>query len=83
VPLEPKVNFIAPHTEDHPLEYLEFSGEIPAGNYGAGTMLIWDHGTYETLKWEPRKIESHSTASESTRATRCSRSAGRSSPRTG
>ena len=57
VPLEPKVNFIAPHTEDHPLEYLEFSGEIPAGNYGAGTMSIWDHGTYETLKWEPRKIE--------------------------
>ena len=57
VPLEPKVNFIAPHTEDHPLEYLEFHGEIPAGNYGAGTMSIWDHGTYETLKWEPRKIE--------------------------
>jgi bifunctional non-homologous end joining protein LigD len=57
VPLEPKVNFIAPHTEDHPLEYLEFSGEIPAGNYGAGMMSIWDRGTYETLKWEPRKIE--------------------------
>jgi bifunctional non-homologous end joining protein LigD len=57
VPLEPKVNFIAPHTEDHPLDYLEFAGEIPAGNYGAGTMSIWDHGTYETLKWEPRKIE--------------------------
>jgi bifunctional non-homologous end joining protein LigD len=57
VPLEPKVNFIAPHTEDHPLEYLEFSGEIPAGNYGAGTMSIWDRGTYETLKWEPRKVE--------------------------
>jgi bifunctional non-homologous end joining protein LigD len=57
IPLEPKVNFIAPHTEDHPLEYLEFAGEIPAGSYGAGTMSIWDHGTYETLKWGPRKIE--------------------------
>jgi bifunctional non-homologous end joining protein LigD len=57
LPLEPKVNFIAPHTEDHPLAYLEFSGEIPAGSYGAGTMSIWDHGTYETLKWEPRKVE--------------------------
>ncbi|HEX2702735.1 MAG TPA: DNA polymerase ligase N-terminal domain-containing protein, partial [Solirubrobacteraceae bacterium] len=57
VPLEPKVNFIAPHTEDHPLEYLDFSGDIPAGSYGAGTMSIWDHGTYETLKWEPRKVE--------------------------
>jgi bifunctional non-homologous end joining protein LigD len=57
IPLEPKVNFIAPHTEDHPLEYLEFAGEIPAGSYGAGTISIWDHGTYETLKWEPRKVE--------------------------
>ena len=57
LPLEPKVNLIAPHTEDHPLEYLEFAGEIPSGNYGAGTMSIWDHGTYETLKWEPRKVE--------------------------
>ncbi len=57
IPLEPKVNHIAPHTEDHPLAYLEFSGEIPAGSYGAGTMSIWDRGTYETLKWEPRKVE--------------------------
>ena len=46
-----------PHTEDHPIEYLDFHGEIPKGNYGAGTMTIWDHGTYEILKWEPRKVE--------------------------
>ena len=57
LPREPKQNFIAPHTEDHPLSYLEFAGEIPAGSYGAGTMTIWDHGTFETLKWEPRKVE--------------------------
>ena len=57
LPLEPKQNYIAPHTEDHPLEYLDFAGEIPAGSYGAGTMTIWDRGTYETLKWEPRKVE--------------------------
>lgn len=57
LPLEPKVNLIAPRTEDHPLEYLDFAGEIPAGNYGAGTMSIWDRGTYDTLKWEPRKVE--------------------------
>ena len=45
------------HTEDHPLEYLEFEGDIPKGQYGAGTMRVWDRGTYEVLKWEPRKIE--------------------------
>jgi bifunctional non-homologous end joining protein LigD len=57
MPLEPRVNHIAPHTEDHPLEYLNFDGEIPAGSYGAGTMTVWDAGTYECLKWEPRKVE--------------------------
>jgi bifunctional non-homologous end joining protein LigD len=57
LPTEPKDNRLAVHTEDHPLEYLEFHGEIPKGSYGAGTMTIWDRGTYEELKWEPRKIE--------------------------
>ncbi len=57
MPEEPAVNHIAPHTEDHPLEYLDFEGEIPAGSYGAGTMRVWDRGTYECLKWEPRKVE--------------------------
>jgi bifunctional non-homologous end joining protein LigD len=57
MPEEPRVNHIAPHTEDHPLEYLDFDGEIPAGSYGAGTMRVWDRGTYDCLKWEPRKVE--------------------------
>jgi bifunctional non-homologous end joining protein LigD len=57
LPEAPKENRLAVHTEDHPLEYLEFKGEIPKGEYGAGTMRIWDKGTYECLKWEPRKIE--------------------------
>jgi bifunctional non-homologous end joining protein LigD len=57
LPTEPGENRLAVHTEDHPLEYLDFHGEIPEGNYGAGTMTIWDQGTYEELKWEPRKIE--------------------------
>ncbi len=59
LPVEPGRNHLAVHTEDHPLEYLSFHGEIPAGSYGAGPMTIWDHGTYEVLKWEPRKIEVH------------------------
>jgi len=57
LPEAPKDNRLAVHTEDHPLEYLEFEGEIPKGEYGAGTMRIWDRGTYEVLKWEPRKLE--------------------------
>lgn len=57
MPEEPGENRFAAHTEDHPIEYLDFHGEIPKGNYGAGQMTIWDRGTYETLKWEPRKVE--------------------------
>ncbi len=57
MPEEPGENRFAAHTEDHPVEYLDFHGEIPKGSYGAGQMTIWDHGTYEPLKWEPRKVE--------------------------
>jgi bifunctional non-homologous end joining protein LigD len=57
LPETPKDNRFAAATEDHPLEYLDFEGEIPKGQYGAGTMSIWDRGTYDCLKWEPRKIE--------------------------
>jgi bifunctional non-homologous end joining protein LigD len=57
IPQDPKENRLAVRTEDHPLEYLEFSGEIPKGQYGAGSMTIWDQGTYEPLKWEARKVE--------------------------
>src|SRR4051794_37808566 len=51
IPDDPKKNRKAIRTEDHPLEYLDFHGEIPKGEYGAGTMTIWDHGTYAAEKW--------------------------------
>jgi bifunctional non-homologous end joining protein LigD len=56
IPPDPDENRKAVHTEDHPLEYLDFHGEIPQGNYGAGTMTIWDRGTYECHKWETGKV---------------------------
>jgi bifunctional non-homologous end joining protein LigD len=50
VPLEPGQRNLAVHVEDHPLEYASFAGEIPAGQYGAGTVEIWDSGTYELVE---------------------------------
>jgi bifunctional non-homologous end joining protein LigD len=50
IPLEPGEQHLAVHVEDHPLDYATFEGEIPKGNYGAGTVEIWDNGTYELLE---------------------------------
>ncbi len=56
VPPDPKKNHLAVHVEDHPLDYINFAGVIPAGNYGAGQVSIWDHGTYDTEKWSDREV---------------------------
>ena len=65
------------HTEDHPLEYLDFHGDIPKGEYGAGTMTDLGSGTYETHKWEERKVEVTFHGERLRAATACSRSAAR------
>ncbi len=53
VPLRAGERALAVHVEDHPLDYAAFEGVIPSGEYGGGTVDIWDHGTYELLHERP------------------------------
>ena len=57
LPETPDQNHLAVHTEDHPLEYASFEGEIPKGEYGGGRMTIWDKGTYDVEKWTDREVK--------------------------
>jgi DNA ligase D-like protein (predicted ligase)/DNA ligase D-like protein (predicted 3'-phosphoesterase) len=57
IPANPGEKHLAVAVEDHPLEYGTFEGEIAKGEYGAGTVIIWDSGTYDTKHWDEKKIE--------------------------
>jgi bifunctional non-homologous end joining protein LigD len=56
VPEEPKVRKLAVQTEDHPLDYADFEGSIPKGEYGAGEVRIWDKGSFQLKEREPDKL---------------------------
>jgi bifunctional non-homologous end joining protein LigD len=56
IPPDPKTNHLAVHVEDHPLDYIDFAGEIPAGSYGAGEVKIWDSGTYNCHKFRENEV---------------------------
>ncbi|MCZ7533066.1 MAG: DNA ligase D [Acidimicrobiia bacterium] len=57
ISLDPSVKRFAAHTEDHPLDYAEFEGVIPDGEYGAGPMIVWDRGSLEIIEDPKHGVE--------------------------
>ena len=59
VPLKKGAKHLAVEVEDHPLDYADFEGVIEEGQYGAGTVTIWDKGTYDFEEWIPDRLIFH------------------------
>jgi bifunctional non-homologous end joining protein LigD len=57
IPQAPNEKRLAVQTEDHPLGYAKFAGEIPKGEYGAGEVIIWDKGTFDVKVWSEKMVE--------------------------
>lgn len=56
-PPEPGIRRLAVQVEDHPLDYIDFAGEIPVGEYGGGSVEIWDKGTFDLEKETTDRLE--------------------------
>jgi DNA ligase D-like protein (predicted ligase)/DNA ligase D-like protein (predicted 3'-phosphoesterase) len=77
LPESPSVNHLAVHTEDHPLDYATFEGDIPKGEYGGGKVIVWDAGTYETEKFRDNSPDGPAKGGEVIVTLRGDRVAGR------
>lgn len=54
---DPKEKRLAIRTDDHPLSYAQFEGVIPKGNYGAGTVMVWDYGIFKNIKYSTKTMK--------------------------